>query len=118
MMMGCCVRETSGGKRMEGDGAATGRRRGGESEEGEKKRGDRGRGRPGREMDVREMESPVTIKGRDDGIESKMGCGVREMEMESLGSASRSGRGSAYHFFWIGLGVLKFRGIRPWLGER
>ena len=56
--MGCGVRETSGGKRMEGDGVATGRRRGGESEEGEKKRGVRGRGRPGKEMDVREMESP------------------------------------------------------------
>ena len=39
--MGCGVRETSGGKRMEGDGVATGRRRGGESEEGEKKKGDR-----------------------------------------------------------------------------
>ena len=46
-----CVRETSGGKRMEGDGATTGRGRGGERQEGEKKRGDRGRERPGRETE-------------------------------------------------------------------
>jgi len=46
----------------------------------QKKREDRGRGRPEREMDVREMGS-VMIKGRDDGMESKMGCGVKEMEM-------------------------------------
>ena len=63
-----CVKETSGGKRMEGDGAATGRGRGGESQEGEKKRGDGGRGRPGRETkrertQVREIVSPGSGMG-------------------------------------------------------
>ena len=33
--------------------------------------------------------------------------GVREMEMGSLGFASRSGRGSAYGFFLDGLGCFK-----------
>ena len=53
---------------MEGDG------------DGRRRREKTGRGKPEREMDVREMGS-VMIKGRDDGMESKMGCGVKEMEM-------------------------------------
>lgn len=63
-----CVRETSGGKRMEGDGARTGRRRGGERErkgrrreetEGEEDQGERPRER----TQVREMESPGSGMG-------------------------------------------------------
>ena len=53
---------------MEGDGDGRRRR---EKTEGEEEQ---------REMDVREM-GYVMIKGRDDGMESKMGCGVKEMEM-------------------------------------
>ena len=46
----------------------------------EEERRQRARKTREREMDVREMGS-VMIKGRDDGMKSKMGCGVREMEM-------------------------------------
>ena len=42
----CCMRWVADGR-----ATATGRRRGGESEERENKRGDRGRGRPGRETE-------------------------------------------------------------------
>ncbi|XXG53309.1 hypothetical protein AAC387_Pa03g1420 [Persea americana] len=110
MMMGCCVREMemgSLGSASDGDEGSgmrgmmrwvagktvergemeervrtesLKRRGGGRWRWAQKKREDRGRGRPEREMDVREMGS-VMIKGRDDGMESKMGCGVREMEM-------------------------------------
>ena len=61
----------------------------------------------------------VMMKGRDDGIESKMGCGQREvrwwcremtgveMEIES----SVTGDGDRWICAWV-------RGIRPGLGER
>ena len=75
---------------MEGDG------------DGRRRREKTGRGKPEREMDVREMGSVRwVLKGRDgawrrsvvrDEEEMMMGCCVREMELWSLGSASRSGR--------------------------
>ena len=94
MMRGCSVREMAarGAWRgeVEGDG------------DGHRRREKTGRGRPEREMDAREMGSVRwVLKGRDgawrrwvvrDEEEMMMGCCVREMELGSLGSASRSGR--------------------------